>query len=168
VTNGGNMRSEPRIAPETVIAQVCPSDQVEFLEQQGGWYRIRVYATAADCVANRAAAGTEGWVSATLLSQPSAAVPADGAQPGGGGDGGGDGDGVVNNGGNFRSEPRIAPDTVLGQVCPGDTVDILEQRQSGGTLWYQVRVTATAEDCHPERVSADTQGWLSSVLVTRR
>jgi hypothetical protein len=168
VTNGGNMRSEPRIAPETVIAQVCPSDQVEFLEQQGGWYRIRVYATAADCVANRAAAGTEGWVSATLLSQPSAAVPADGAQPGGGGDGGGDGDGVVNNGGNFRSEPRIAPDTVLGQICPGDTVDILEQRQSGGTLWYQVRVTATAEDCHPERVSADTQGWLSSVLVTRR
>jgi hypothetical protein len=171
VTNGGNLRSEPRVAPGTVIAQVCPNDQIEFLSQQGGWYRVRVYATAADCVANRAAAGTEGWVSSTLLSQPSAAVPAEGAQTGGdGGGGGGDGggDGMVNNGGNLRSEPRIAPETVLGQVCPGDTIDILDQQQTGGILWYQIRVTATAQDCHPERVSVDTQGWLSSVLVTRR
>jgi hypothetical protein len=177
VTNGGNLRSEPRIAPDTVLGQVCPEDRVELLEQQGGWYRIRIYTTTIDCIAERAAVGTEGWVSSTLLSVPTAAIPEATAPP--------PQDepeqepeqsqeqtdnpvGAVNNGGNLRSEPRIAPDTVLGQVCPGDTLEVLEQQQSGGILWYRIRISQTAEDCHPERVDVGTAGWLSSILVTLR
>lgn len=75
VINGGNIRSEPRIAAETVIGQVCVGDQVELLAEKtlagnNRWYRLRVVATADDCVPQRVRAGTEGWVSATLLSRP--------------------------------------------------------------------------------------------------
>jgi hypothetical protein len=75
VINGGNIRSEPRIAAETVIGQVCVGDQVELLAEEtlagnNRWYRLRVVATANDCAPQRVKAGTEGWVSATLLSQP--------------------------------------------------------------------------------------------------
>lgn len=75
VINGGNIRSEPRIAAETVIGQVCVGDQVELLAEEtlagnNRWYRLRVVATANDCAPQRVKAGTEGWVSATLLSRP--------------------------------------------------------------------------------------------------
>lgn len=75
VINGGNIRSEPRIAAETVIGQICVGDQVELLAEEtfagnNRWYLLRVIATADDCVPQRVRAGTEGWVSATLLSQP--------------------------------------------------------------------------------------------------
>lgn len=75
VINGGNIRSAPRVSAETVIGQVCVGDRVELLEEQtigdnNRWYRLRVVATADDCVPQRVSAGTEGWVSATLLSQP--------------------------------------------------------------------------------------------------
>ncbi|MGQ9479916.1 SH3 domain-containing protein [Chloroflexus sp.] len=75
VINGGNIRSAPRISADTVIGQVCVGDRVELLEEQtigdnNRWYRLRVVATADDCVSQRVSAGTEGWVSATLLSRP--------------------------------------------------------------------------------------------------
>lgn len=75
VINGGNIRSAPRVSADTVIGQVCVGDRVELLEEQtigdnNRWYRLRVVATADDCVPQRVSAGTEGWVSATLLSQP--------------------------------------------------------------------------------------------------
>jgi len=75
VINGGNIRSAPRVSAETVIGQVCVGDRVELLEEQtigenNRWYRLRVVATADDCVPQRVSAGTEEWVSATLLSQP--------------------------------------------------------------------------------------------------
>jgi hypothetical protein len=206
VTNGGNIRSEVRVAADTVLGQVCLDDQVEILEEQSGWYRVRIFATAGDCVPQRVGAGTEGWISATLLSQPTAytppeqaaepteepteapaaepteepteapaaepteepteapaaepteeptEVPADTPL------------GTVNNGGNLRSDTAFAADTVIGQVCPGDRVAILQEREAEGILWYQIRVTELAADCHPERVALDTEGWLSSILVDR-
>ncbi|NJO06777.1 MAG: SH3 domain-containing protein [Chloroflexaceae bacterium] len=64
ISNGGNLRSEPRIAAENVLAQVCPGDEVEVLEQQErddiGWVRVRVLLRAADCVSDRAAVEREG------------------------------------------------------------------------------------------------------------
>ncbi len=74
VTHGGNLRSEPRIVPQTVIAQVCPGDQVVVLDERdtatGGWLQIRVTLTVVDCVPDRVGVYTEGWLSATLLSEP--------------------------------------------------------------------------------------------------
>ncbi|WP_129629209.1 SH3 domain-containing protein [Candidatus Oscillochloris fontis] len=72
VINGGNLRSEPRVAPETVVGQVCVNDQVEVLEEQtlangARWYRLRVISAPNPCVAERAAVGVVGWVSASLL-----------------------------------------------------------------------------------------------------
>jgi hypothetical protein len=197
VTNGGNLRSEVRVAPDTVVGQVCLDDQVEILEEQGGWYRIRVFAPAGDCVPERVSAGTEGWISGTLLSQPTAYTPPEQAaaapteaptdappadeqptdappadeqptdappadeQPT-------DAPlGTVNNGGNLRSDTVFEPDTVIGQVCPGDRVAILEEREAEGILWYRIRAAELAADCHPERVALDTEGWLSSILVDR-
>lgn len=71
---GGNLRSEPRIAPETVIGLIYPGDQVVFLEQQlvGGdpWFRVRVTGLAGERGEGGVSTGTEGWASATLLSPP--------------------------------------------------------------------------------------------------
>jgi hypothetical protein len=178
VINGGNLRDAPDLNTSTVIGQVCPDDQVEFLEQQANWYRIRVYTTAEDCVPQRVAAGTEGWLSSVLVSTPSGSVPgaaqepaptqpaADStAEPAAPADSDGQTASVIN-GGNLRTEPRIAPDTVIGQVCPGDSAVVLENQQVEGIQWYRIRVTTLAEDCVPERVPSDTEGWLSSVLLS--
>jgi hypothetical protein len=74
-TKGGNMRSEPRVVPETVIGHICARDSVAFIAQQtvgkALWYRIRVTERKADCTAKQVAIGTEGWVSSILLSEPS-------------------------------------------------------------------------------------------------
>ncbi len=71
VGNGGNLRSEPHVVDETVLAQVCPWDEVDILatlEVEGhSWVRVRVVTTPRDCHEQRAAAGSEGWISATLL-----------------------------------------------------------------------------------------------------
>jgi Tol biopolymer transport system component len=74
--------------------------------------------------------------------------------------------GLVTNGGNLRTEPRIAPQTVIGQVCPGDQVALLESRQVDSTLWYRVRLNQLAKDCDPSRVAVDAEGWLSSLLIS--
>jgi micrococcal nuclease len=68
VNHGGNLRSAPRVAPDTVIGQVCPGDQVAVLDDQAGWYRLRVVKTMADCVPQRVGAGTEGWMSSSLVT----------------------------------------------------------------------------------------------------
>lgn len=69
--------------------------------------------------------------------------------------------GYVINGGNMRSEQRIAPDTVIGQVCPGDQLIILLQ-QAG---WTNFELSKPAAECHPDRVAPDTVGWASSSLI---
>lgn len=78
ITHGGNLRAEPRIAPETVIAQVCPGDEVLLLEQQEvdgiTWLYIAVAAVNGECVAERAAVADRGWISRMLVAEPAAAA----------------------------------------------------------------------------------------------
>ena len=75
VVRGGNLRSEPRLEAATVIGLIWPGDQIIFLERRdvGGqaWYRIRVTKEAANRGGAGVPAGTAGWASGTLLSQPS-------------------------------------------------------------------------------------------------
>ncbi|GAB4431000.1 MAG: SH3 domain-containing protein [Chloroflexi bacterium OHK40] len=78
------------------------------------------------------------------------------------------GRGSVLSGGNLRSEPQIDPATVIGQICPGDQIDFLEQRSGAdGALWYRIRITATSGDCTPQRVTIGSLGWASSTLLSQ-
>ncbi len=74
VIAGGNLRSEPRVANETVLGLIWPGDEIAFLEQQstpnGVWYRIRIVREGQSRGGAGVAAGTEGWASSTLLSAP--------------------------------------------------------------------------------------------------
>lgn len=75
VVAGGNLRSAPEVSPETVIGQICPGDQVDFLEQATAadgaiWYRIRVTQQGQNCSAQQVTVGSLGWASSTLLSPP--------------------------------------------------------------------------------------------------
>ena len=77
VTNGGNLRAE---APRgDVIGLLWVGDEVAFLQEQqvGGqtWFRIRLTKPAANRGGDGVAAGTEGWASATLLTQPTPVAP---------------------------------------------------------------------------------------------
>lgn len=75
---------------------------------------------------------------------------------------------VIGNGGNLRSEPVIAPETVLGQVCPGDEVALLEEQSVGTAPWYRIRVVelSTAPECQPaRRIPVGNEGWISSTLI---
>ena len=68
VMNGGNLRGEPKVTTSNVIGQVCPGDQVALLDATtASWVKVRLVITAPDCDAKRVAAGTEGWLSTTLL-----------------------------------------------------------------------------------------------------
>lgn|GEM_PF-2457379 len=89
----------------------------------------------------------------TVVATPQATLPAQPLFP----------VGVVINGGNLRTEPRVATSTVIGQVCPGDALLLLEQESN--QHWYRIRITTLAANCHPQRVAAETEGWLSSTLV---
>lgn len=71
----------------------------------------------------------------------------------------------VVNGGNLRSETKLSVNTIIGQVCPGDRVAVLAQKQVGAALWYKVRIIATATNCDPKRVAIGTEGWLNRYLV---
>lgn len=73
--------------------------------------------------------------------------------------------GVVTNGGNLRIEPRIVPETVLAQVCPGDRLAVLEQEMVADHLWLRVRVEATRRSCVPDRAAVGSEGWVSKTLV---
>jgi hypothetical protein len=64
------------------------------------------------------------------------------------------------NGGNLRSEPRIAPETVVGQVGQGAVVVLLEQRIVETAVWHRVRV-AEPKGALP----AGTEGWISETLL---
>jgi hypothetical protein len=69
----------------------------------------------------------------------------------------------VINGGNLRRAPQVAATNVIGQVCPGDQVTILE-RAAGGS-WARIRVVVTAPECDPARVPSGAEGWLSTSLL---
>lgn len=74
--------------------------------------------------------------------------------------------GVVTQGGNLRSEPRIADNTVIGLVYAGDQVTFLEQRQVGDQTWFRIRLTRPADNRAGVGVSPGTAGWASAVLVS--
>lgn len=78
VSKSGNLRTEPRIATETVIGSVCAGDTVAFLSQQqvdeAWWYLVRVVARGDSCGAAAVDVGAEGWASEQLLTEPSYAV----------------------------------------------------------------------------------------------
>lgn len=77
------------------------------------------------------------------------------------------GRGSVLAGGNLRSEPVVAPETVIGQICAGDQVDFLEQSTiADGNLWYRIRITQVGANCNPQRVTIGSLGWASSTLLT--
>ncbi len=73
----------------------------------------------------------------------------------------------VINGGNLRNEPVVVPETVIGQICADDQVEILtEQTTADGSLWYRVRIIEAPIACSPVRVSLGSIGWASSTLLT--
>jgi hypothetical protein len=61
--------------------------------------------------------------------------------------------------------PQIDPQSVIGQVCPGDRVVVLRGRQVGSAIWYEVLLEGTTEDCVPEHVPYGATGWLHSTLL---
>lgn len=73
---------------------------------------------------------------------------------------------VVTNSGNIRNEPAVLPETVIGQVCTDDQVELLEERViDDGSLWYRIRLTSVAGSCTEQRVSLGSIGWVSSTLL---
>ena len=68
-------------------------------------------------------------------------------------------------GGNLRKSTVVSPATVIGQVCPGDSVDVLEQTMVGAARWYRLRVTQIVDVCTPQRVPVNSLGWISSSLL---
>jgi hypothetical protein len=176
VTNGGNLRSEPRIVPETVLAQVCPGDEVVVLEQQQVdtvlWYHIRVVTRAPDCVANHAAQDTTGWLSTTLLSTP-APVPAPVAEaptaevpaPTAASTPPDARNGVILKRTRMRESPGGPSHGALPQACPADTVTILEQQGDGAAAWMHIRITETGDACTDQRAPTGTEGWVKAMQV---
>lgn len=76
---------------------------------------------------------------------------------------------VVIQAGNLRTEPRIADETVLAQVCPLDELIILEEFERDDIRWLRVRVQSqNSTACTANHASAGSVGWLSSRLVERR
>lgn len=73
---------------------------------------------------------------------------------------------VIVPGGNLRSEPVVADNTVIGQICRGDQVVLLEEQTTDTGLWYRIRVTGLGEDCEAsQRLGVDAQGWVSNTLL---
>ncbi len=72
---------------------------------------------------------------------------------------------AIARGGNLRSAPRVAADTVVGLVWPGDTFDTLEETVVGDARWLRIRVAEPAANRGGEGVAAGTEGWVSEVLT---
>jgi hypothetical protein len=65
---------------------------------------------------------------------------------------------------NLRREPLIA-NNVIGQLCAGDTVEVLGQQAGGGINWLRVRVAALSGRCAATRVAVGAEGWASAALI---
>lgn len=77
------------------------------------------------------------------------------------------GEGVVVRGGNMRKEPRIAAETLLGLIWPGDQVRFLERRDVGGQAWFRIRVLKPADNRGGEGVAAGVDGWAAESLLSQ-
>ncbi len=72
----------------------------------------------------------------------------------------------VLSGGNLRREPVLDEATVIGQICPGDQVDVLEEQIMGdGSRWYRIRLTALGPACVPTHVGLAASGWANASLL---
>lgn len=76
------------------------------------------------------------------------------------------GTGTVVRGGNLRTEPRVAPETVVGLIWPGDQIQFLEPREVDGQFWYRIRITQAAADRPGAGVDTGTEGWASATLLS--
>jgi len=179
VINGGNLRTEPRLAPETILGQVCPGDQVEVLTQQQAlgalWYRVRITNTVLDCHPKRVPLNSEGWLSSSLLAPPQLGTPsslpspnptAPSSSPTPTAPSSPSSFLSVIRRGNLRTEIVLTPKTVIGEVCPGGIVELMGQQQALGELWYRVRLTKMGPACaDQESMTLGKEGWLNSTLV---
>jgi hypothetical protein len=177
------LRTEPRIANETSIGVACAGDRAQVFEERRVpefvWYRIQITAiTDEECSPERVAVGTTGWIAGFLVvlnptptptpTHTNTPAPTNTATPtptptttptpfatal------------VSEERSNMRTAPRIANETYVGVACTGDRAQVFEERQVQELLWYRVRITETGEDCSPERVEPDTEGWIAGFLV---
>jgi hypothetical protein len=183
VTHFSKIRPEPS-AWETPLGAVCPYDQVEYLDQHQAllynYYQVRIVALGADCDRERVGVDTIGWMydinvsvpaidgkpaptaippSPTRLPPPTRtrvpATPTPVLPP--------VGEAAVV--ANLRSEPQIRPNTVIGKLCPGDTLNYLTIQKIGSELWYSVEVTAIGAACDPQHVAVGATGWARSDVV---
>lgn len=69
----------------------------------------------------------------------------------------------VIHGGNLRRAPQVSTANVIGQVCPGDLVELQDVPARAG--WAALLVVETANDCDPKRVPAGAEGWVSTTLL---
>lgn len=76
------------------------------------------------------------------------------------------GRGSVIAGGNLRTEPRVAPETVIGLIWPGDEIVFLEEQVTDNGIWYRIKVTRPAENRQAEGVPEGQEGWASSSLLS--
>jgi hypothetical protein len=182
-----NLRTEPRIAPETSIGVACAGDRALVFEQRRVpefvWYRMRITAIAdEDCSPERVAVGTEGWMAGVLLvlnptptptppptntptptnTATPTATPTTTPTP--------FATALIDEDrSNLRAEPRIASETLIGVACAGDRAQVFEERQIQEFLWYRIRITGTVEDCSLEsdetRVETGAEGWMANFLV---
>lgn len=72
----------------------------------------------------------------------------------------------VNQGGNLRSEPRVAPETGVGLIWPGDEIVAYEERTIAGQIWYRIRISRIAANRSGEGVPVDSEGWVSASLLS--
>lgn len=69
--------------------------------------------------------------------------------------------GSVNGTANLRSEPRIAPETVLGLMQAGDQAAVLQTETIDGQSWHRVRIIRTGGVLSP-----GTEGWINGALLS--
>jgi hypothetical protein len=74
--------------------------------------------------------------------------------------------GTVLAGGNLRKEPRVAPETVVGLISPGDEVAFLEQTQANGSTWFHIRITKGGPNRAEPAAPVGADGWASSTLLS--
>jgi hypothetical protein len=72
---------------------------------------------------------------------------------------------VVTRGGSLRSEPRLALDTTIAYVCPGDEVQVLAEQQENQRTWLHIRVLAPSSDCATTHAMTNAEGWVDESVV---
>jgi hypothetical protein len=107
----------------------------------------------------QAVAQAQARATATRVAQLTATATRPTVEPG-------IGAGTVTRGGNLRKEPRVAPDTVIGLIWPGDQITFLEQRDVGGQAWYRIRIAKEADNRGGPGVAVGVDGWASATLLS--